>query len=181
MNQVIIKNCSRIQEVLLRMWMSQINLPKGKIEIEFQQKIEDGKCDCLWYGADLVTIYYRGYSFIISAVGEVRAQLCSKIDSHEIVMVKDKSCAGRFMDEFKGYIENDKILKEILQGTHPKYKMDVIENNWLELSLITSSNEFYNYEVGLDGSNVLKATVEAVEILDEIILEFENENKANVI
>ena len=181
MNQVIIKNCSRIQDVLLRILMSQINLPKEKIEIEFQQKIEDGKCDCLWYGADLATIRYRGYSFIISAVGEVRALLCSKNDFHEIARVKDKSCAGRFMDEFKGYIENDKILKDILQGNHPKYKMDITEDNWLELSVITPSNEFYNYAENIDSSNVLKATVDTLEIIEEIILDFESKNTVNAV
>lgn len=85
------------------------------------------------------------------------------------------------MDEFKGYIENDKILKEILQGNHSDYKMDVTNNNWLELSVITPSNEFYNYAENIDSSNVLKATVDTLEIIEEIILDFESKNTVNAI
>lgn len=169
MNQLKILNCSRIQEILLRHEFSKSGYPQGKITIYFDQEIVGGRCHCLWYGGGVTSIDYKGYTFSISASGDVIASLQSKTDFHEIARVKDKSNGGIFMDEMGGYIEDDNRLSMAIQNRDPEYLLDIENNNWLELDMMNSHGKWSHLDIILNSEFIFDAVVETIGMMEEII------------
>ena len=178
MNLIKIENCSRAQEALLRFYLSKTGIPKGKIEIYFEQKIANGKCNCLWYGGNMVTIIYKDYSFFIDVLGDVIVSLQAKDDLHEIARVKDKSNSGIFMDEMSGYIEDDIRLGLLIANKDPEYILNIDNNNWFEIGVQNNKNEEgFGYGTVLNADSVLEAVVETVSGMEGYIKAIERDTK----
>lgn len=164
MNQLQILNCPRVQDILLRYKLLKAGISQGEMIIEFQQEIVSGKCNCLWYGGDIVTITYKDIVYHIAAVGDVIASLQAKDDLHELARVKDKSNNGIFMDEMRGYIKDDARLDRLLQGNDPKNVLNIESGNWLE---VYTENEQGEWCDALDSDSILDGIIETVSLIKE--------------
>ena len=175
MNQIEISGCSRIQDVLIRYKLDDKDLAPGKIQICFEQEIEPGKCHCLWYGGDVAYIAFNGYTFYISAIGDVSLRLLLKEDSHVVASVKDRANGGIFADEMAGYIENDAMLERLFKESDPKYAFEIDETNWYEMSVEDKEgNLHYEYDT-LDSELIFDAIAEVAGAMEEIINDLEKE------
>ena len=173
MNQLRISNCTRIQETILKLKLSKIVLPKGKLEISFEQQVLPCKCHSYWYGGEMVDIGYRDYRFIIYADGDMIMSLQSKTDMHEVTRVKDKGASGIFAAEMSEYIENDNRLREVISGKDTEYSLSIEHDNWFELRVLDKDYEPYDMDVVLDSELLFDAVAEAVNEVEGIIKELQ--------
>ena len=74
----------RIQEILMRMKLSEVSLPEGEICIELHQPIDYGKCDCCWYGGTMATVKWNNNEF------EVVAEVSSINGNHIVCFLVHK-------------------------------------------------------------------------------------------
>lgn len=123
----------------------------------------------LWYGGDMVSIAYRGYRFIVSAVGDVIATLTRKSDNVELCDIRDKGNAGRFGQEITSYIKIDAELKQLLADNHPQYQLDLTDNNWWECFCYDPQGQFHDLMLALDSDGIIDAVVETAVAMDSII------------
>lgn len=130
---LILEGFDRIQEVLMRLRLSNIVLPNEPVKIELHQKIEYGKCSGMWYGGILASVTSGENEFSLYAKGHVHAYLVDKRNNETVAHVKDKSGEGRFMDEMSRYIKNDTHLMAIRLEKDPIYSLDLIDGNWFEV------------------------------------------------
>ena len=175
MNQIEISGCSIIQEVLIRHKLSDKKIPSGKIQISFKQLIEAGKCHCLWFGGELASITYGGYTFYISAAGRVIISLLSKKDSHIIGEVSDKFENGVFANKMSCYIENDAMIERLLEGTDSKYVLNVDDSNYFDMTIVDKNKKYHSGFENLDSEHIFDAVAEVVEIMQDMIAELESE------
>ena len=123
----------------------------------------------LWYGGDMVSIAYRGYRFIVSAVGDVIATLTRKSDNVEVCDIRDKGNTGQFGREIASYIKNDAELKQLMADDHPLYQLDLTDNNWWECFCYDPQGQFHDLMLALDSDGVIDAVVETAVAMDSII------------
>lgn len=176
MNQIEISGCSRIQEVLLRYKLAGIKLSPGAIQIALEQKVKPGKCHCLWFGGDVASITYKGYTFYISAIGDVILSLLSKTGSDEVARVKDKSNGGIFANEMAGYIENDAMIERLFKETDPNYYFNVDDSNWYELTIEDKDGHIHSDYDTLDAELIFDAIAEVADIMQDMIDDLEKRN-----
>lgn len=172
MENIKITNCTRIQEIMLNYKLSKLNLSE-EIEIVFEERIQRTKLSHYWHNKDVVHIYYKGYTFYLSAIGDVVVSLCEKGTDNEVVYVKDKTNSGIFREKMEKYIPNDKQLSELLNCKHPKYDMYISANNWYELSVVDPNNNWHDLMLVLDSDYIFDAVIEAVAEMDSVITELE--------
>lgn len=163
---------SRIHEIIMRMKLSEVDLPEGDITIELEQPIEYGKCDFCWYGGLMATVRCNDDEVTVVANGDVIASLIDKKNNEEIAYVKDKSNSGRFDDEMHAYIKNDAHLYEIMKEEDSQYVLNFENNNWFEIFLnkvkgITTGKSYVS-----DSTNVFDAIAEAAEKMSEGLLPY---------
>ena len=96
---LILEGFDRIQEVLMRLRLSNIVLPNEPVKIELHQKIEYGKCSSIWYGGILASVASGKNEFSLYAIGDVKVELIDKRNDEIVEYVKDKSNGGRFGSE----------------------------------------------------------------------------------
>ena len=113
-----------------------------KIELH---PIDKDHLDCIWYGGDVGTIQYKGYTFVISACGDIR--LHGYIKKYGEVDIVDKNNSGRAYDELGRYL-TDKDLTDLTDDEYLVYD----NNNWFEVDLISPEGIFYDL---FDCDNVL--------------------------
>lgn len=122
-----------------------------------------------WYGGEVATIkYYKGYTFHIEAIGDVRCWLMEE-DNHELAYVKDKGNNGAFYGEMRNYIKDDaELIKYIRSG-----RLVVDNNNWWECSM-TDIHGWHDLGWVLDADLITEAIDEVLDALDAVISDFEN-------
>ena len=175
MNQLQISNCTRLQEIILKLKLSKIVLPQGKLEISFDQHIYPCRCHSYWYCGDMAVISYQDYHFIISAEGDMIISLQSKADMHAVARVKDKGGDSIFEAEMGDYIENDNRLRKIISGQDAEYSLSIDQDNWFELSVMDKNYEPCGVDVVLDSELIFDAVAEAVSEAESIIKRLKEE------
>ncbi len=162
----------RIQEVLMRMKLSEISLPEGEISIELHQPIEYGKCDYCWYGGLMATVKNNDNEFTVVANGDVIASLNDKLTNEQLAYVKDKSNSGGFHSKMCVFIRNDAHLYEIMEAKDQRLALNFENNNWFEIFFnkicgVTTDNSYVS-----DSTNVFDAITEATERMTEGLLPY---------
>jgi len=155
----------RIQEVIMRMKLSDASLSDGDISITLEQPIEYGKYDCCWYGGLIATVECGVNEFTIVATGDVTASLIDKLTNEQLAYVKDKANDGRFNDEMCIFIKNDAHLYEIMEDKDQRFTLNIENNNWFEIFYNKSSGAITENSYVCDSSNVFDAIAEAIEII----------------
>ena len=115
---------------------------KHNVKIEILQNIDDKHQNHLWYGGDVGTITTEdGYKLVISASGDV---IMDGIINGDDFYVKDKNNAGWLYNEIGSKIDDDE-LKDLISSNYEDDKnnyIDITNNNWFEVNLITPDGEF---------------------------------------
>ena len=113
---------------------------KFGVKINISQLIDKDHLDCLWYGGEVGTIKYKGYTIAIGAYGDVR--LYGKIKG-SWVEVKDKNNAGEAYGAIAVEHEIDDDALHALTSDTSEYGYLVYENNnWFEVDLISPEGEW---------------------------------------
>lgn len=158
-----------------RIWLRYL-LKKDKkyfgkdIAVIFNDKIKAQQYSSLWYGGEVAVIHYKQYKFILSAVGDVYANLIDKADgNYSLFYVKDKNNGGDLATELIPYIKTDKDLYAAMCGTHKRYLLELDCNNWWECFLVDPEGNFHDMMMALDSDGVFEAVAEIFAVIDEII------------
>lgn len=164
---IILKGFNRIQEVLMRLKLSNIVFPDELVEIELHQEIEYGKCSSIWYGGILASVTSGENEFSLYAYGDVRAYLIDKRSNETVAYVKDKTNDGCFDDEMAQYIKNDTHLTAIIRQEDPIYSLEIDNNNWFETFLDKLNGEETDNSFVSECDNVFEAIAEIVENIEK--------------
>ena len=133
----------------------------------FQQPMKD-HLHSLWYGGAAASVRYKGYTFNLSADGEVRAWLYDT-DGHLISDVTDKSSRnGRFNEEMRSYIKNDEELMALIRGDSER-TLDLGNNNWWEVTIYDPDGNYYDMEWCCEADFYNDALEEIATSADEMI------------
>lgn len=163
----------RIQEVLMRVKLSKLELPVDEVYIKVYNEIEAGKCNSLWYGGYMAEIRVSDNKYSIMADGDVIVTLTNKETEETIAYVKDKSNSGTFSSEMSQYIKDDAHLSKIMSGEDPKYELLVSDSNWYEILIEKSNGKVSDDSFASDSDNIFDAICDAVEMMVERILDKE--------
>ena len=165
--KLILDGFDRIQEVLMRLRLSNIVLPNESVEIDLHQEIEYGKCGSMWYGGILASVTSGENEFSLYAKGDVQAYLVDKRSNETIAYVKDKSNDGRFGDEMSQYIKNDAHLMEIIRQEDSIYSLELVDSNWFETFFDEVNGERTDDSFVSECDNVFEAIAEIVENIEK--------------
>lgn len=124
-----------------------------------------------WYGGDVAEIKYKEYTFSVSAIGDVIANLTDNIGD-EIARVKDKGNNGVFYDEMRSYITGDEQLMQFIA----EERLIFDYNNWWECFVTLPSGEFIDLMWALDGNKIDEAVKEVLEEMDQVIKNIEGDS-----
>lgn len=160
----------RIQEILMRMKLSEILLPEGEISIELHQPIDYGKCDYCWYGGLIATVKNNDNEFTVVANGDVIASLNDKITKEQLAYVKDKSNGGGFYSEMCVFIKSDAHLYEIMEDRDPRFELNFENNNWYEIFWERINGDTTDDSYVSDMTNIFDAISDGIELLNEKML-----------
>ena len=140
------------------------------VSVVFNEKIRARQYRSLWYGGEVAVIRYKQYKFLLSATGDVYANLMDKADdSRSLFYVKDKNNGGFLADELIPYIKTDTELYAAMCGTHKRYLLELDYNNWWECFLVDPEGNFHDLMMALDSDGVFDAVAEILAEMDEII------------
>ena len=154
------------------------NLPVGA-ELNFIQKIEEGKESHYWYGGRVAEIKYKGFRFVLGAYGDVYASLYRQNDGAELERVKDKRNGGYFYSAMARYIKNDEELEDALIGSHTNYELAVDYNNWWEFYVVCPNGETWDNGDICESDYYSQALNEMIDSIDSFVEEYEEYIKNN--
>ena len=154
------------------------NLPVGA-ELNFIQKIEEGKEYHYWYGGRVAEIKYKGFRFVLGAYGDVYASLYRQSDGVELERVKDKGNGGYFYSAMARYIKNDEELEDALIGSHTNYELAVDYNNWWEFYVVCPNGETWDNGDICESDYYSQALNEMIDSIDSFVEEYEEYIKNN--
>lgn len=99
------------------------------VELDFSPKqFDPNKLNCLWHGGWYAYIKLsEDLDIEIGAMGDVCASLFDR-SGEQIAYAKDKGNGGYFSEAMRGYIRDDKHLKELLDAGD----LVLENNNWIE-------------------------------------------------
>ena len=154
------------------------NLPVGA-ELNFIQKIEEGREYHYWYGGRVAEIKYKGFRFVLGAYGDVYASLYRQNDGAELERVKDKRNGGYFYSAMARYIKNDEELEDALIGSHTNYELAVDYNNWWEFYVVCPNGETWDNGDICESDYYSQALNEMIDGMDSFVEEYEEYIKNN--
>lgn len=147
------------------------------VSVVFNYKIRAHQYSSLWYGGEVAVISCRQHKFLLSATGDVYANLVDKADGNRsLFYLKDKNNGGFLADELIPYIKTDTELHAVICGTHKRYLLKLDYNNWWECFLIDPEGNFHDLMMALDSDGVFDAVAEILAEIDEIIEYSKNRN-----
>lgn len=115
---------------------------KYGVEINITDLIDKDHLDCTWYGGEVGTIKYDGYTITIGAYGDIR--LCGMVDG-EIIDIKDKHNGGSAYDVLGSKVDDDR-LDALLTGYVDGNDYLVFENNnWFEVNVISPDGQWIDF------------------------------------
>ena len=99
------------------------------VELDFfPRQFDPNKLNCLWHGGWYAYIKLsEDLDIEIGAMGDVCASLFDR-SGEQIAYTKDKGNGGYFSEAMRGYIRDDKHLKELLNAGD----LVLENNNWIE-------------------------------------------------
>ncbi len=99
------------------------------VELDFSpRQFDPNKLNCLWHGGWYAYIKLsEDLDIEIGAMGDVCASLFDR-SGEQIAYTKDKGNGGYFSEAMRGYIRDDKHLKELLNAGD----LVLENNNWIE-------------------------------------------------
>lgn len=118
---------------------------KFGVKIEIAQLLDKDHLDCIWYGGEVGSIAYKGYSIVISAAGEIR--LYGKLNGEEVSFV-DKNNCGLYEDLAIDYDIDDEKFYALIYGYPDSFKgdennyLEFENNNWFEVDLFSPEGEW---------------------------------------
>ena len=172
-----VKGLSQFQRSALKKILAEENV-SGDFEIEFNDlvPVSLNRMHSLWYGGNMVSIKYKGYTFHIDAAGEVRAYLYLKSSGNRLCYVKDKTNGGYFSSEMTPYFRSDKTLYKLIDGKHLLYDLSLHNTNWWECFLTDPQGKFHDIMWALSDDNLFSAVAEALGSLEEKIKYIEEDS-----
>lgn len=128
------------------------------------EKLHAERRDVLWYGGEICRLFYKNYTFILDATGDVIVNLesvesPSSSDTDIYDRVADTRNAGEFYDVMSSYIKDDEELKKLENGStitlpaenpltgkvvENEYQLVIVNNNWWEVTIFDSNGKFHN-------------------------------------
>jgi hypothetical protein len=134
---------------------------------------EENKQNSLFYGGDIVSLSYKGFTFVISAIGDIRVTIINKITKEE-TYIKDKQNFGKFAEELEHAfnVKNDEELTKFLNDEN--YDFDWSDNNWWECGMIDPNGKWNDLMWCLDSDEINQAIEEVInsEAIDGYIEEY---------
>jgi hypothetical protein len=137
------------------------------MEIFYVQPIMSDKKLHYWYGGCVAKIQHKGFTFIIEAIGDVKATLLDK-KGEELCTVKDKSNQGRFDSEMSHFIKTDQELLDLEE----KGRLIFDNNNWWECVVLDSKGKLHDMMWVLDSMHIEDAVEEVKGAVEEVIARF---------
>lgn len=123
-----------------------------------------------WYGGDVAEIQYKGYTFTVSAIGDVIASLTDE-NGEEIARVKDKGNNGVFYKEMCSFIDSDEQLTLFIG----QERILIDYNNWWECFVTLPSGKFVDLMWALEGYKIDEAVEEVLDEMDQVIKDLDDE------
>ena len=111
---------------------------KYGVEIEISDIIDKDHLDCVWYGGEVGTIKYKGYTVVIAAYGDIRIDA---VINGEPFDIKDKNNGGVVYEEIGNLIDDAKLAElenADLTGDYIRYE----NNNWFEFDIIDPDGKY---------------------------------------
>ena len=108
------------------------------VKIHISDIIDKDHLDCTWYGGEVATILYEGYTITIGAYGDIRL---NGIINGEEIYIKDKNNGGEVYHEL-GRKLNDETLHEHLNSEDENNYLCFENNNWFEVDLVSPNGEW---------------------------------------
>lgn len=107
---------------------------KYGVEIDVKQFIDKDHLDCIWYGGEVATIKYRGYTITIGAYGDII--LDGRVNGEDIY-IKDRDNAGGVYNELGWELDDERFYSfvDCEHGEDDDF-IDIIDSNWFEVDLI---------------------------------------------
>lgn len=135
------KNGKNANPLAMERYRKAIQKAEKTYGVEIEVFVHDERhLNCLWYGGEVATIKYKGYTVTIEARGDIR--LYGQYQNKDIEFV-DKHDGGEAYWEL-GSLIDDKTL-EILLNADPDTDNDYLvceNNNWFEFDLISPDGKF---------------------------------------
>lgn len=144
--------------------MEQIRL-RNNIHYE-QPMIDSDHRHSLWYGGDVLSIDYKGYTLTLRANGEVRGWY-QKSQDEPLIEIRDSSCHGDFYGIFQNIIPSDAILMSLLLPGDKQTILNMEDTNWWEVFISQGDDEITS--VPLDSETYDEAITELVQHADQFI------------
>ena len=108
------------------------------VKIHISDIIDKDHLDCTWYGGEVATILYEGYTITIGAYGDIPL---NGIINREEIYIKDKNNGGEVYHEL-GRKLNDETLHELLNSEDENNQLCFENSNWFEVDLISPNGEW---------------------------------------
>lgn len=167
-----IEKCLAVRELELDAALEGVELNLDPDDI-----IDAEHLDCFWYGGQIGTLEYKGYTVSIEVHGEVRLTVLDEDMKTESLHYINKNNSGAYEDsEVKELITDDETLHKLRDEGRAVWS----NNNWVEYRIFEPSGE----EIDTSGwDNVLDDNVLEVfadvnyykEIIDNLALENDKE------
>lgn len=149
-------------------------LPDAPVEIEVVENIRKKQYSSLWYGGTAAYIRYKGWTFEVSACGDVFAELTMRgYPDDALLYVKDKNNAGSLGEALRPYLATDKALNAALCHKHPHYRLFMDSNNWWECFVTDPQGGFHDLMWSLDSDHILAGMAEVIFWMDKVIREID--------
>lgn len=139
--------------------------PKQDCTISFVAPVNLKRQNSLWYRGSVAIIIYRGHTFSISAIGEVRAFLRINATGNEVAIII-KSTHSDFYEKVRRYLPSDHALEEALLQEHEKYSLEKSDGNWWEVSLSYNGEEI---SWVADADNLFPVIINTLQEMDDYL------------
>jgi len=147
----------------------QICTPKESYSIAFQVPVNLYRQDSLWYGGTVAEIYYKGFTFSVEAVGDIRAYLHDIVTDTQVFDVKDRYNGGALSGAMLPYVKSDKALEKALSENHGRYQLHLESRNWWEVFGMDNNSTWLNETWLVYSEGILSAVVDALSGIDEYL------------
>ncbi|MGL5753256.1 MAG: hypothetical protein ACRCXT_22120 [Paraclostridium sp.] len=138
------------------------NKDKGyyNITTQFTDSIEKDKYSSVWYIDNPVCIANikdsDGTSIYVESVGEVKYILTVLDSGDELELCRTK--------DFNYYFKNDSEVISALNNDHPEYALDILSNNWFEISIKDKYDNYINDSVSSDSDDIRTAILDGYKL-----------------
>lgn len=138
--------------------------------------------DCFWYGGQVGSLVYKGYTVSIEVHGDVRFKLLDDKCKETLLNYNNRNNTGAYEDaEVKALIPDDETLHKLCDEVRAVWS----NNNWVEYLIFDPDGQevdTFGWDNVLD-DNVLEAFTDVryyKEIIDDLLIEKEKESLSSL-